>query len=121
MIFSSEFRVETIMCSKFCCGYNLRTGGSVVGYLSIIFYISLFLLSIIYLSRLQNRIDELEKITTFRSKTSRKNYETFLEDLKGENKVVNQELESDHLLSFSLQSVETKKNLMKLKFELIKF
>lgn len=73
-------------CSKFCCGYNLRSGGSFVGYLSILVYTSLFVLSAIFLSRMIDRIDELEKSPprTFRSKTSQKNFEIFVEDLKGE-------------------------------------
>jgi hypothetical protein len=43
-------------------------------------------LSAIYLSRLIDRIDEIEKSPprTFKSKTSQKNFEIHVEDLKGE-------------------------------------
>lgn len=74
-------------CTTFCCGYSLRSGGSFVGYISIIVYICLFMLSIIFLNRLQNRIDELERVSvkSFRSKAIRTNYEVLVEDLKGES------------------------------------
>lgn len=90
LVCSLDLSLEAMLacCSKFCCGYNLRTGGSFVGYLSIIVYICLFVLSAIFLSRLIDRIDELEKSAptrNFRSKASQKNFEVFVEDLKGEN------------------------------------
>lgn len=87
---SLDLSLEAMLaCSKFCCGYNLRTGGSFVGYLSITIYICLFVLSAIFLSRLIDRIDELEKSAptrNFRSKASQKNFEVFVEDLKGKKK-----------------------------------
>ncbi|CRK86203.1 CLUMA_CG000359, isoform A [Clunio marinus] len=46
--------------STFCCGYGLRSGGSFIGYFSILVYIKLLILCLIFLGIIKYRIDESE-------------------------------------------------------------
>lgn len=56
-----EWKLPTMPCfNNFCCGYGLRSGGSFIGYFSITVYIKLFILSVIFLWCIKNRIDESE-------------------------------------------------------------
>lgn len=48
--------------SNFCCGYGLRSGGSFIGYFSIIIYVKLLILCVIFLWSIKTRIDESEGI-----------------------------------------------------------
>jgi serine protease inhibitor len=96
--------------SSFCCGYGLRSGGSFVGYFSILVYIKLFVLSVILLLNINNRIDESEGnsnasfwsqlANTFRIRSSRSEIEIFVAELKSET----QNSASSAHLSISFQS-----------------
>lgn len=81
--------------SNFCCGYGLRSGGSFIGYFSILVYIKLFVISVIFLLNIQNRIDESEGnsnasflsqlSSVFRVRSSQIEIESFVGELKSED------------------------------------
>lgn len=84
-------------CLKnFCCGYSLRSGGSFIGYVSIVIFIKLFILCVIVLWCIKLRIDDagidgrgwnvLNRFSTFiRARASNNEIEETLQDLKSEN------------------------------------
>lgn len=83
--------------STFCCGYGLRSSGSFIGYISIIVYLKLFVISVIFLLNINNRIDESEGnsnasfwsqiSSAFRVRSSRNEIENFVGELKSEEKI----------------------------------
>lgn len=80
--------------STFCCGYGLRSGGSFIGYFSIVIYVKLFILCLIVLCCIKNRIDESEGIVEgsyfnqvsnlLRIRSSNFELENSLQELKSE-------------------------------------
>lgn len=81
--------------SNFCCGYGLRSGGSFIGYFSIIVYVKLLIISVIFLVNIKNRIDESDESSgwnffnqvsnVFRVQSSSYEIESSVEELKSEN------------------------------------
>jgi hypothetical protein len=82
--------------STFCCGYNLRSGGSFIGYVSIVIYSLLNVLCVIVLWSIKLRIDDagaagrgwnvFNRFSTFiRARSSDNEIEETLQDLKSEN------------------------------------
>lgn len=80
--------------SNFCCGYGLRSGGSFIGYFSIVVYVKLFILCVIFLCCIKARIDDSEGLDGFsfvkqfsnllKVRSSNYEIESSLKELKGE-------------------------------------
>ena len=79
--------------NTFCCGYNLRSGGSFIGYVSIIIYLLLNVLCVIVLWSIKLRIDDagisgrgwnvLDRFSSFiRTRADDYEIEETLQDLK---------------------------------------
>lgn len=96
LILQLLFWAEPIMpCfSNFCCGYGLRSGGSFIGYFSIVVYVKLFILCVIFLYCIRARIDDSEGLDGFsfvkqfsnllKVRSSNYEIESSLKELKGE-------------------------------------
>jgi hypothetical protein len=99
-VFSSDLAllsVDTMPCfSSFCCGYGLRSGGSVIGYFSIAVYVKLMILCLVFLWCIKERIEDSEgaisgyslfnEVTSiFRSKPKHFEIENTLRELKSEH------------------------------------
>lgn len=78
---------------NFCCGYSLRSGGSFIGYVSVAFYVKLFILCVIVLWCIKLRIDDagidgrgwnvLNRFSSFiRARANNNEIEETLQDLK---------------------------------------
>ena len=98
-VFSLSSKPKIMPCfSNFCCGYGLRSGGSFIGYFSIIIYVKFSVISVIFWLNINNRIDESEGnsnasilsqlSSAFRVKSAQDEIESFVGELKSENQNV---------------------------------
>lgn len=78
----------------FCCGYTLRTGGQVIGYISLLIYSLLSVLCVIFLWCIKNRIDEGQAVNQrplynhvtqlLRLRSNQEEIENTIQELKSE-------------------------------------
>jgi uncharacterized membrane protein len=104
--------------SYFCCGYTLRTGGQVIGYVSLLIYALLSVLCVIFLWCIKNRIDEGQSVNhrplynhvtqLLRLRSSQEEIENSIQELKSESRynfIVFHATKSLFNLSFSVYSI----------------
>lgn len=101
--------------SYFCCGYTLRTGGQVIGYISLLIYTLLSVLCVIFLWCMEHRIDEGQAVNhrplynhvtqLLRLRSSQDEIENSIQELKSESTRFFCASKSPLNLSFSVYSI----------------